>query len=348
MPIRPRPGVDEEGARRSATSSGSRSRSPRPASRPASSRCSPAARSRWSRSPSSSPSSSPGPAPSTSSTRSRPPSTTPTSTASCSWSAASPTAPSSSSSPTRNGRWTPPTSSTGSAWAATASPRSSPAACRAKRRGRGRGDAEERRARQGRAASSFAVMPRARQARTRAMSPLPGSDRRAVAASEPRRPPRGQVMKLASPACLLKGNRTFRRGALAATLFGGRWEMTVAQRHMDRLTSFDTSFLANEKDNAHMAIGAVLVCAGRAAERGGLPHPHPQPRPPAAAPAPAPAPTRRLGLGTPFWVDHREFDIHRHVRRASLPAPGTEAAVPRPRRRAAGAAAGPLEARSGS
>ena len=70
--------------KRSARSSGSRSRSPRPASRPASSRCSPAARSRWSRWPSSSPSSSPGPAPSTSSTRSRPPSTTPTSTASCS------------------------------------------------------------------------------------------------------------------------------------------------------------------------------------------------------------------------------------------------------------------------
>ena len=62
----------------------SRSRSPRPASRPASSRCSRAARSRWSHSPSSSRSSSPGPAPSTSSTRSRPPSTTPTSTASCS------------------------------------------------------------------------------------------------------------------------------------------------------------------------------------------------------------------------------------------------------------------------
>ena len=36
----------------------------------------------------------------------------------------------------------------------------------------------------------------------------------------------------------------------------------MAQRHMDRLTSFDTSFLANEKSNGHMAIGAVLVCDG--------------------------------------------------------------------------------------
>ncbi len=77
-------GEPERSRKRRARSSGSRSRSPRPASRPASSRCSPAARSRWSRWPSSSRSSSPGPAPSTSSTRSRPPSTTPTSTASCS------------------------------------------------------------------------------------------------------------------------------------------------------------------------------------------------------------------------------------------------------------------------
>ena len=38
----------------------------------------------------------------------------------------------------------------------------------------------------------------------------------------------------------------------------------MAQRHMDRLTSFDTSFLANEKENGHMAIGAVLMFAGSA------------------------------------------------------------------------------------
>ena len=36
----------------------------------------------------------------------------------------------------------------------------------------------------------------------------------------------------------------------------------MAQSHMDRLSSFDTSFLGNEKDNAHMAIGAVLVFDG--------------------------------------------------------------------------------------
>ena len=41
----------------------------------------------------------------------------------------------------------------------------------------------------------------------------------------------------------------------------------MPQRHMDRLTSFDTSFLANEKANGHMAIGAVLMCDGEPARR---------------------------------------------------------------------------------
>jgi diacylglycerol O-acyltransferase / wax synthase len=98
----------------------------------------------------------------------------------------------------------------------------------------------------------------------------------------------------------------------------------MAQRHMDRLTSFDTSFLANEKANGHMAIGALLMCEGGApSEDDFLAHirsrVHLLPRlrqrllyPP-------------LGLGTPFWVDCPDFDIHRHLRRIALPAPGTEA-----------------------
>ncbi len=98
----------------------------------------------------------------------------------------------------------------------------------------------------------------------------------------------------------------------------------MAQRHMDRLTSFDTSFLANEKANGHMAIGALLMCEGDApSEEDFLVHirsrVHHLPRlrqrllyPP-------------LRLGTPFWVDYPQFDIHQHLRRISLPAPGTEA-----------------------
>jgi WS/DGAT/MGAT family acyltransferase len=93
---------------------------------------------------------------------------------------------------------------------------------------------------------------------------------------------------------------------------------------MDRLTSFDTSFLANEKENGHMAIGAVLMCEGSAPnEDDFLTHirsrVHLLPRlrqrllyPP-------------LGLGTPYWVDHPDFDIHLHLSRVSLPAPGGDA-----------------------
>ncbi len=97
----------------------------------------------------------------------------------------------------------------------------------------------------------------------------------------------------------------------------------MAQRHMDRLTSFDTSFLANEKANGHMAIGALLMFEGSAPDpEDFLTHirsrVHQLPRlrqrllyPP-------------LGLGTPFWVDFADFDIHQHVRRLRLPAPGSE------------------------
>ncbi len=98
----------------------------------------------------------------------------------------------------------------------------------------------------------------------------------------------------------------------------------MAQRHMDRLSSFDTSFLANEKDNAHMAIGAVLVFDGTppgqdeflAQIRSRL-HQLPRLRHRLLTPP--------LRLGTPFWVDDETFDVRRHVGRATLPAPGTDA-----------------------
>lgn len=97
----------------------------------------------------------------------------------------------------------------------------------------------------------------------------------------------------------------------------------MAHRHMDRLTSFDTSFLANEKANGHMAIGAVLVCDGPAPDHEDFlthirsrVHQVPRLRQRLLYPP--------LRLGTPFWVDHRDFDIHRHVSRVALPAPGDE------------------------
>jgi diacylglycerol O-acyltransferase len=97
----------------------------------------------------------------------------------------------------------------------------------------------------------------------------------------------------------------------------------MPQRHMDRLTSFDTSFLANEKANAHMAIGAVLMCEGTPPDQADfLTHirsrVHQLPRLRQRLHYPP------LGLGTPFWVDHAQFDIHHHVRRSRLPAPGSD------------------------
>jgi WS/DGAT/MGAT family acyltransferase len=98
----------------------------------------------------------------------------------------------------------------------------------------------------------------------------------------------------------------------------------MAQRHMDRLTSFDTSFLANEKSNGHMAIGAVLVCTGDPPSQGDFDahirsrvHLLPRLRQRLALPP--------LRLGTPFWVDDHDFDLANHLNRVSLPAPGGDA-----------------------
>ena len=98
----------------------------------------------------------------------------------------------------------------------------------------------------------------------------------------------------------------------------------MAQRHMDRLTSFDTSFLTNEKSNGHMAIGAIMVCEGSAPSyedfvthiRSRL-HLLPRLRQRVAFPP--------LRMGTPMWVDDPDFDVHKHVRHVTLPAPGTDA-----------------------
>ncbi len=98
----------------------------------------------------------------------------------------------------------------------------------------------------------------------------------------------------------------------------------MAQRHMDRLTSFDTSFLANERSNGHMAIGAVLVCSGEPPSQEDFAthirsrvHHLPRLRQRLAVPP--------LGLGTPFWVDYPEFNLSDHLTRVTLPEPGGDA-----------------------
>jgi WS/DGAT/MGAT family acyltransferase len=92
---------------------------------------------------------------------------------------------------------------------------------------------------------------------------------------------------------------------------------------MDRLTSFDASFLANERSNGHMAIGAVLMCGGRPPSHEDFVthirsrvHLLPRLRQRLAVPP--------LSLGTPFWVDDPDFDLANHLRRVSLPPPGDD------------------------
>jgi len=92
---------------------------------------------------------------------------------------------------------------------------------------------------------------------------------------------------------------------------------------MDRLTSFDTSFLVNERSNGHMAIGAVLMCGGSPPSHEDFVthirsrvHLLPRLRQRLAVPP--------LRLGTPFWVDDPDFDLANHVRRVSLPPPGDD------------------------
>jgi diacylglycerol O-acyltransferase / wax synthase len=98
----------------------------------------------------------------------------------------------------------------------------------------------------------------------------------------------------------------------------------LGQSHMDRLTSFDASFLANEKGGAHMAIGAILTFAGEApsqeefvAQVRSRLHLLPRLRQRLLYPP--------LRLGTPYWVDHTGFAVEDHVDREALPAPGSDA-----------------------
>lgn len=90
-----------------------------------------------------------------------------------------------------------------------------------------------------------------------------------------------------------------------------------------RLSSFDASFLSNEKGNGHMAIGAVMICAGQAPSQEELfdhvrsrLHLLPRFRQRLVSPP--------MNLGRPFWVDDPDFDVAGQVRRVALPEPGTE------------------------
>jgi diacylglycerol O-acyltransferase / wax synthase len=97
----------------------------------------------------------------------------------------------------------------------------------------------------------------------------------------------------------------------------------MAQRHLDRLSSIDASFLHQEGPASHMHIGGVLIFQGPPPDfadfvnhiRGRL-HLVPRYRQKLATPP--------FETGRQLWVDDPDFNIEYHVRHTALPAPGTE------------------------
>jgi diacylglycerol O-acyltransferase len=98
---------------------------------------------------------------------------------------------------------------------------------------------------------------------------------------------------------------------------------SLSMPNTDRLTGLDASFLALEKEGAHMHVGSVLIFEGPAPaydefaahiERGL--HLVPRYRQRLAFPP--------LGVSRPTWVDDPHFNVGYHVRHTALPAPAGE------------------------
>jgi diacylglycerol O-acyltransferase len=93
-------------------------------------------------------------------------------------------------------------------------------------------------------------------------------------------------------------------------------------RHKDRLSAVDASFLAQEKESAHMHVGAVMVFEGPPPsyeefleQVESRMHLVPRYRQKLAFP--------RFEMGRPMWVDDPSFNLEYHVRHTALPKPGS-------------------------
>ncbi len=87
---------------------------------------------------------------------------------------------------------------------------------------------------------------------------------------------------------------------------------------MDRLTSIDAGFLAQEREGSHMHVGAVVIFEGPppAPEQfrehlAGRLHLVPRYRQKLVFP--------KLQMGRPLWIDDPSFNIDYHVRHTALP-----------------------------
>jgi diacylglycerol O-acyltransferase / wax synthase len=93
-------------------------------------------------------------------------------------------------------------------------------------------------------------------------------------------------------------------------------------QHKDRLSAVDASFLAQEKESAHMHVGAVMVFEGPPPSYDEFLeqvesrlHLVPRYRQKLAFP--------RFEMGRPMWVDDPTFNLEYHVRHTALPKPGS-------------------------
>src|SRR4051794_6761297 len=96
----------------------------------------------------------------------------------------------------------------------------------------------------------------------------------------------------------------------------------MAPQHKDRLSAIDASFLAQEKDAAHMHVGALMIFEGPppsydefAEQVESRMHLVPRYRQKLAFP--------RFEMGRPMWVDDPTFNLEYHVRNTALPKPGS-------------------------
>src|SRR3954454_8015887 len=97
----------------------------------------------------------------------------------------------------------------------------------------------------------------------------------------------------------------------------------MAQAHGDRLSATDATFLAQERANSHMHVGAVLIFEAPAPAyddflahiRSRL-HRVPRYRHKLAFPP--------IETGRPVWIAAPNFNLSSHVRHTALPAPGSE------------------------
>jgi diacylglycerol O-acyltransferase / wax synthase len=97
----------------------------------------------------------------------------------------------------------------------------------------------------------------------------------------------------------------------------------MAQRHMDRLSSIDASFLTQETSASHMHVGGILIFEGPPPNYDDLLehirsrlHLVPRFRQKLAFPP--------IQMGRPFWIDDPDFNLEYHVRHSALPSPGSE------------------------